>query len=125
MRTDRIDDRAFFGGNRPKPRTRRFHQSPLDNRWRSILLQGGDKRLTHFQFGNGLLDIQFFIDPEGLSRCLDRPFVARGKSAQSMLDAVAQLACDFFGNIDWVLGHEIDADALRTDQANDLLNRVF
>src|SRR3546814_20379026 len=39
-----------------------------------------------------------------------------------MLDAVAELARDRFGHVDRVLGDEIDADPLRTDQADDLLD---
>ena len=39
-----------------------------------------------------------------------------------MLDAVAQLAGDLVGDVDRVLGDEIDADALGADQAHDLLD---
>src|SRR3546814_5305815 len=48
--------------------------------------------------------------------------VARGESAQRVLNAVAELARDILGNVDGVLRHEIDADALRADQAHDLLD---
>jgi hypothetical protein len=39
-----------------------------------------------------------------------------------MLDAVAELARDSVGNVDRVLGDEIDADALGADQAHHLLD---
>ena len=42
-----------------------------------------------------------------------------------MLDAVAQLAGDLLGNVDRVLRDEIDAHALRTDQAHNLFDLVF
>ena len=40
-----------------------------------------------------------------------------------MLNAVAQLGQDAVGNVGWVLGDEIDADALGADQAHHLLDR--
>jgi hypothetical protein len=39
-----------------------------------------------------------------------------------MLHAVAELARNGVGNVERVLGDEIDADALRADQAHDLLD---
>ena len=48
----------------------------------------------------------------------------RGEGAQRVLDAVAELPRNFFGNVDRVLRHEIDADALRSDQAHDLFDLV-
>ena len=48
--------------------------------------------------------------------------VARREGAQRMLDAVAELAGDLVGNVDRVLGDEIDADALGADQPHDLLD---
>ena len=62
------------------------------------------------------------IGPEGLGGRLDRRLVARGEGAQRVLDAVAELAGDLVGNVDRVLGDEIDADALRADQPDDLLD---
>src|SRR3546814_2576188 len=44
--------------------------------------------------------------------------------AQRMLDAVAKLPRHLVGNVDRVLGDEIDADALRSDQPHDLLDLV-
>src|SRR3546814_3101835 len=41
-----------------------------------------------------------------------------------MLDSVAKLPRHLVGNVDRVLGDEIDADALRSDQPHDLLDLV-
>ncbi len=53
---------------------------------------------------------------------LHRRLVARGKGAQRVLDAIAELAGDLVGDVDRVLGNEIDADALRADEPHDLLD---
>jgi hypothetical protein len=42
-----------------------------------------------------------------------------------MLDAVAELAGDFLRYVDRVLSAEIDADAFRADQADDLLDLLL
>ena len=41
-----------------------------------------------------------------------------------MLNTSAELRQDFFRNVERVLGHEVDPDALGTDQAHDLLDLV-
>src|SRR3546814_11987108 len=66
--------------------------------------------------------IHLGIRSECFSDGLHRLLVARGESAQRVLNAVAELARDILGNVDGVLRHEIDADALRADQAHDLLD---
>jgi hypothetical protein len=48
----------------------------------------------------------------------------RRVGAQGVLDAVAELGQDAFGQVARVLGDEIDADALGADQADDLLDLV-
>src|SRR3546814_9925469 len=51
--------------------------------------------------------------------------VARRVGAQGVLDTVAELPCDLLGNVDRVLGHEIDTDALGTDQPYHLLDLLL
>ena len=41
-----------------------------------------------------------------------------------MLHAIAQLACHFFWNINRVLRDEIDANAFRPDQSDDLFDLI-
>ena len=62
--------------------------------------------------------------PECLGRGPDRPLIARGEGTQRVLHPVAELARDLLRDVDRVLGDEIDPDALRADQANDLLDFV-
>ena len=57
-------------------------------------------------------------------RRLHRLLVARRVGAQRVLDAIAELAEHGVGHVDRVLRDEIDADALRADQAHDLLDLV-
>ena len=82
------------------------------------------QRLADLQFGDRGRDIDAGIGAERLRRGLHRRLIARGEGAQRMLDAVAELARDRVGNVDRVLGDEIDADALRADQPHDLLDLV-
>ena len=88
------------------------------------MVKRGDQRFAHFEFGDGLFDIKVRVDPECFSRCLDRPLIARGIGAQCVLDPVAKLPGDLFGNVDRVLADEIDPDAFRTDQPDHLLHLV-
>src|SRR3546814_14612713 len=64
------------------------------------------------------------VGAERLRRRFDRRLIARRERAQRMLDAVAKLPRHLVGNVDRVLGDEIDADALRSDQPHDLLDLV-
>ena len=122
---DGADNRPLFGGNRTQAGPGRPDQGPLDDRWRAVLEQGRDQRLADAQFGNGLLDIQIWVDPERVGRRSDRFLVARGEGAQRMLHPVAELPGNLLRNIDRVLGHEKDADALGPDQPDDLFDLVF
>ena len=67
----------------------------------------------------------FGIRPERLGRRLDRFLIARGKSAESVLDPVAELTEHDIGHVQRVLADEVDADALGPNQAHDLLDLVL
>jgi hypothetical protein len=102
----------------------RLDQRALDRGGRAVVLEQRDQRLADLQLGDRGGDIDAGIGAEGGRGRLDRSLVARGEGAERMLDAVAELARDSVGNIDRVLGDEIDADALGADQADDLLDLV-
>ena len=104
---------------------RRLDERALDHRGRAILVQRGDQRFAHFQFGDGLLHIEIAIDPEGFRRRLDRALVSRSEGAQRVLHAVADLARDLVRNVDRILRHEEHAHALGPDQAHHRLDRVL
>ena len=51
--------------------------------------------------------------------------LARGEGAQCVLDAIAQLTRDLFGNVDRVLRDKIDADTFGPYQADHLFDLVL
>jgi hypothetical protein len=57
-----------------------------------------------------------------LGHRLHRLLVARREGAQRVLHAVAELAQHLLGNVERVLGDEVDADALGADQPHHLLD---
>ena len=71
---------------------------------------------------NGLGCIKCWIGPEAIGRRAQTALLDRCIGAQGVLNAITQLAQDRLGNIRRVLGDEIDADALRADQPDDLLD---
>ena len=67
---------------------------------------------------------RFGIGAEGIGGGLHRLLVARGEGAQRVLHAVAELRQNLVGNVERVLGDEIDPDALGADQPHHLLDLV-
>ncbi|MCK7518489.1 MAG: hypothetical protein MZV64_12605 [Ignavibacteriales bacterium] len=59
---------------------------------------------------------------ERLGRRLDRLLVPRREGPQGVLDAIAELAEDGVGDVEGVLGDEVDAHALGADEPHDLLD---
>ena len=92
--------------------------------WRAFIIERRNQRLAHFELGDHSFDIEVRINPEGFGRSPDRLLIARGEGAQRVLDPVAQLPGDLFGNVDRILGNEIDAHPLRPDQPHHLLDLV-
>ena len=90
----------------------------------AFFVEEGNQRLADAEFGDGGGGVEFRVGAHGLRRRLDGLLVARGEGAQGVLDAVAELAEDFFRDVERVLRDEIDADALRADQADDLFDLV-
>ena len=69
-----------------------------------------------------LAGVESRILPERIGGGLDRLLIARRERAQGMLNAVAELAEHRLRDIERILRHEIDADALRADETHDLLD---
>ena len=74
--------------------------------------------------GNGGGHIQPGAHAEGFRRGLDRLLITGGEGPQRVLHPVTELPEDFVRDIQGVLGHEIDADALGADQPDHLLDLV-
>src|SRR3546814_6513519 len=74
-------------------------------------LQHRDQRLAHFQFGDDSGDIDAGIGAKCFGGGFDRLLLTRREGAQRVLDAVTKLAGDIFGDIDRILGDEINAHA--------------
>ena len=66
--------------------------------------------------------VEFRIGTERLGGCLHRLLVARRIGTQGMLHSVTHLGQHAVGNIERVLRHEIDADALGADELHRLLD---
>ena len=89
------------------------------------MVEQRDERFADGELGDGFLDVELGVLPEGLRGALHGFLVARRKGAQGVLHAVAELAEDFLGDVDGVLRDEIHAHTFRPDKADDLLNFVF
>ena len=97
---------------RAEARTRRSDQCALDDGGNALAFECRDERFADAEFGNDPLCIEIRIGPEGFCGRTHGFLVARSECAQGMLDAVAELRQHGFGNVERVLGYEIDANAL-------------
>ena len=93
-----------------------------DDRRHALVLERRDQRLADAELGDRLEGGEVGVGPEGVGRGLDRLRVARREGAERVLDAVAHLGEHDVGHVERVLRDEVDADALRADQADDLLD---
>ena len=118
------DGLAFSGRDRPQLARWRADQRAFDNPRHTLFLQHRRDRLTYAH----LLDRVFGRKARVLAISLRRHpqlfTVLRGKGAQGVLDAVAELAKDILGNVRRVLGDEVNPYTLRPDEARDLLDLV-
>ena len=106
-------------------RPRRQDEGALDDAGRAGVIEQGDESFADAELGDGLPDIELRVLAKGLRGALHGFLVARGEGAEGVLHAVAELAEDFLGDVDGVLRDEIDADAFRADEADDLFDFVF
>ena len=94
----------------------------MDHGRSAAFVQYRDQGLTHAQALNGFSRIKGGIRPEAIGRRAQATLLDRCVGAQGVLNPISQLAQHRLGNICRVLGDEIDADALRADEAYDLLD---
>lgn len=76
------------------------------------------------KLGNRGLGVEVGIGAEALGGCLYALALGRRVGAQGMLDPATELSEHVLGQVARVLRDEIDADALRADQADNLLDLV-
>ena len=91
----------------------------------AFLVQKADQGFAHAQFGNGFLDVQIWIGAHGLGTGFHSLLIARRKSAQCMLHAIAQLAQNCFRHIQWVLGDKINPHAFRPNETDQQLHPLY
>ena len=103
---------TLFRAERTDARRGGLDQRLGDGRGGTVGLEQRDERFAGLQLGDRRGDIDAGVGAEGLGGCSDPFLVAGGEGAQRVLDAVAELGGDLVGNVDRVLGDEIDADAL-------------
>ena len=118
------DGGALSGGHWADAAARRGYEGTFDRRRRAIGHQKRDQSLADLQLGDGSADIDTGVGAKGFGRRFDGTLVARGEGAQRVLDAVAELPRDRFGNVDGVLTDEIDPDTFGAHQPHDLLHLV-
>jgi hypothetical protein len=92
------------------------------NRRAAFLVEHGDQRFAHLQFGDCLLNVELGIRAQRRRGRLDRLLVAWREGAQRVLHSVAELPEDGIRDVERVLGHEVDADALGADEPHHLLD---
>jgi len=113
---------------------RRRDRAELAARWQHVGARGlvrpalgveqAHQRLAQRQFGDGSLDVEPGLGAHGLRRGAHRFLVARGESAQRVLDAVAQLAQHRIGDVERVLRDEIHPHALGAHQPHHQLDAL-
>src|SRR5262249_20370943 len=76
-------------------------------------------------FGKHSLGLQFRVLTKRLSGGLHGLLIPRGKRAQSVLHAIAELTKNNLWNVERILANEVDTDPFGTDQSYHLLNFLF
>ena len=123
-----VDHRVFDGGlafgrgQRAEAGVGGDDEGALDDVGAALFVEEGDQRFADAQFGDDRGGVELGVGAHGFGGGLDGLLVLRGEGAQGVLDPVAELAEDAFGHIQRVLGDEIDADALGTDQPHHLFD---
>src|SRR6185312_4894290 len=95
------DDRLALGiGHRTDARVWRMDQRALHDRRLALFIEGGNQSFADAELHDRLLGVE---------------------GAERVLDAVAELTRHRVGHVERILRDEVDADALRPDQAHHLL----
>ena len=97
---------------------------PFNYRRSSLLVEEGDQRLAGTKFEESIIGIECRIRTEGVGGNPDGFLILGRIGPESVLDAVSELTEDVLGDVGRTLGDEVDADALGTDKADDLLDLV-
>ena len=112
---------ALVFAQRGEAGLRRQNQRALHRSGHAFFIQKRHQRFAHAQFADGCGHIDVGVAAEGIGGGLHRFLVARGKGAQGVLDAVAQLPQYGVGQIKRVLGNKVHAHAFGANQAHHLL----
>ena len=88
----------------------------------ALFIETGNERFAHAEFHDGLFGFDLRIRSKCFRRRLHRLLIARREGAQGVLHAITKLAENVVGNVPWVLRHEENADALRANEPDDLLD---
>ena len=94
----------------------------LDHGRSALLVEERDEGFARAELHDSVLGLESGIGAEGLGRGLDDLLLLGAICAQCMLYAVAELAGDVVRHVGRILCDEIDADALASDQSDDLLD---
>lgn len=105
------DFRALFWSCGAEPGTGRADQSLLDNDWGSFAFQSTDEGFTDSELGDDFFGTECGVNSECGGGGFDGFLVAGGEGAKGVLIAVAELAEDAVGDIQRILGDEVNADA--------------
>ena len=108
--------------DRADPGCRCEHPRPLRDARDALLVQQGDERLAHSQLEDRRRDVDLRVGAHRLGGGPHRFLVAWRVGAQGVLDPVAELAQHLVGDVDRVLRDEVDAHALRANEAHDQLH---
>src|SRR6185503_18012278 len=118
-----LNDGAAFGRREwPDAGLRWQEPGPLNDGRRALRVQKRHERLPDRKFGDRPLGIDRRVLPHRLRGGPDRFLIARRERTQRMLHAIAELAEHRLWNVEWILRDEVDADALGSNQAYDLLD---
>ena len=116
------DGAAFVGSDGRELGTRGEDQRAIDDGGAAFGIEERNEGFADAEFGDGLFDVDVWILAEGFGGGANCFLIARGEGAEGVLDAIAELAENGIGNVERVLGDEIDADAFGTNEADDLLD---
>ena len=113
---------ALVRGDGTDLAVRGVDQGALDDAGGALFVEEADEGFAYFELRDGGGGVERRIGAKGVGGGADGLLIARGEGAKGVLDAVAELAENGVGDVDGVLGDEVDADALGADEADDLLD---
>lgn len=102
---------ALFGSSGAEPGTGRADQGLLDDNWGSFAFQSADEGFPDSELGDDFFGAECGIDSECGGGGFDGFLVAGGEGAEGVLIAVAELTENAVGDIQRILGDEVNTDA--------------